>query len=189
MKIDQQRLPDDAYRQEVLEALLREYQHRIFNYCVTRLDEALGEEVAQEVFVTAWETLPKFRGEAQLSTWLFGIAKHKCAQAFRNRARRAELMRRFGEDIRRQAHADPPGPSAPLAVEVERQQTHQLARLADNLNKLQEGERIVLILRYYKNLSVTEIVEIVGKSEAAVRKRLLRALHRLKEMMADATPG
>jgi DNA-directed RNA polymerase specialized sigma24 family protein len=53
MEIDLQRLHDEAYRDAVLTALLRDYQARVFRYCVTRLGEAYGEEVAQEVFVVA----------------------------------------------------------------------------------------------------------------------------------------
>lgn len=188
MKIDHQRLQDDAYRQEVLEALLRDFQHLIFRYCVARLGESLGDEVAQEVFVTAWEALPKFQQEAQISTWLVGIAKNKCAQAFRNRERRAALTRQFAEDIRHQVHAAPSEPYAHQARDVEDKQT-QLARLVDNLDKLRADERILLTLRYWRGIAVSEIAEMVGQSEDSVRKRLQRALHRLKERMDDATAG
>ena len=57
MEIDAKRLTDDAYRYDVLTALVRDYQVGIMRYCVTRLGEDIGEEVAQEVFVTAWDTL------------------------------------------------------------------------------------------------------------------------------------
>lgn len=48
MQIDSQKLQDDAYRQEVFNTLLRDYQDRIFRYCVTRMGEAQGEGIAQE---------------------------------------------------------------------------------------------------------------------------------------------
>lgn len=186
--IDHQRLQDEAYRQAVLDALFNEHQDPIFAYCVVRLGEALGAEVAQEVFVTALKTLPKFRQVAPISTWLLGIARNKCAQAARNRTRRAALMQQFAADIRRQAHAAPSEPYAHRAREVEDEQT-QLVRLTDNLGKLQEYDRLLLTWRYYKDLPVSEIAELVGKREAAVRKQLQHALHRLKEKMDDATSG
>jgi RNA polymerase sigma-70 factor (ECF subfamily) len=182
MEIDAQRLTDDAYRDVVLAALLRDYQAGIVRYCATRLGEDMGEEVAQEVFVTAWETLSKFRQDAALSTWLFGIAKNKCAQAFRNRSRRQAMAQAFLVDIRHHAHAEEP--ETPEQVIVERA---QLARFATSLAALRDDERIILNLRYTKGLSVAEIVEIVGKSEAAVRKRLLRALQRLRELMDEGS--
>ena len=108
MEIDTKRLTDDAYRYEVLTTLVRDYQDGIMRYCVTRLGEDMGEEVAQEVFVTAWDTLPKFRQDAAITTWLFGIAKNKCAQAFRNRSRRQAMAQAFVVDIRHHAHAEEP---------------------------------------------------------------------------------
>jgi RNA polymerase sigma-70 factor (ECF subfamily) len=182
MEIDAKRLMDGAYRDEVLSALVRDYQAGIVRYCVTRLGEDIGEEVAQEVFITAWDTLLKFRQDAALTTWLFGIAKNKCAQAFRNRSRRQAMAQAFLVDIRHHAHAEEP--ETPEHVMVERV---QLARFATGLAALRDDERIMLNLRYTKGLSVAEIVEIVGKSEAAVRKQLLRALQRLRKIMDEGS--
>ena len=182
MEIDAKRLTDDAYRYAVLTALVQGYQGGIVGYCVTRLGEDMGEEVAQEVFVTAWEMLPKFRQDAAITTWLFGIAKNKCAQAFRNRSRRQAMAQAFVVDIRHHAHAEEP--ETPEHVMVERA---QLARFATGLAALRDEERIMLNLRYTKGLAIAEIVEIVGKSEAAVRKQLLRALQRLRKIMDEGS--
>jgi len=178
MEIDLRRLQDDTYRSEVLTALMREQQDQIFRYCVTRLGEVYGEEVAQEVFVTAWESLPKFRHDSKIETWLVGIAKYKCAQAFRNRTRRQAIARTFVDDIRQQTHTDATERSAYLAGVEE-----PFARLAHAMHQLRDDERILLNLRYTKALPITEIAALVGKSEAAVRKRILRALQRLRQIM------
>jgi RNA polymerase sigma-70 factor (ECF subfamily) len=184
MEIDQTKLQDDAYRYRVLTTLVRDHQDRIFRYCTTRLGEVYGEELAQEVFLTAWENLPKFRQDAAIETWLLGIAKYKCVQALRNRTRRQAMAHAFVEDIRRHAHSEVP--QAPEHMMVARS---QFAQLAHSLTRLRDDERLLLGLRYTKGLSVAEIAELVGKSEAAVRKRLLRALHRLRSMMDDASQG
>ena len=184
MQVDSQKLQDDAYRQEVFNTLLRDYQDRIFRYCVTRIGEAQGEEIAQEVFLTAWENLSKFRQDSTLGTWLVGIAKYKCIQAFRNRTRRQTIVNTFVEDIRHHAHSE--GPETPEHTMGD--QTH-FASLAHGLQQLREDERILLNLRYYKGLPVAEVAELVGKSEAAVRKRLLRALQRLRKLMEEAVTG
>ena len=68
----------------------------------------------------------------------------------------------------------------PEHVMVERA---QLARLAASLTALRDDERILLNLHYTKGLPISEISELMGKSEAAVRKRLLRALQRLHKIM------
>lgn len=184
MEIEPQKLQDDAYRYEVFTTLLRDHQDRIFRYCVLRLGEGQGEEVAQEVFLTAWESLPKFRQDAAISTWLIGIAKYKCIQAFRNRTRRQSIVHTFVEDIRHQTHAEEGETPEHMLVD----QTH-FASLAEGLQQLREDERILLNLRYYKGLPVAEVAELVGKSEAAVRKRILRALQRLRSLMEVTSVG
>ena len=58
-------------------------------------------------------------------------------------------------------------------------------RLHDSLTKLSGEDRILLTLWYWKELPVAEIADILGKSVAAVRKRLTRAQQRLKELMYE----
>ena len=181
MEIEAQKLRDEAYRSQVFTVLVQEYQDRIFRYCVTRVGEGQGEEIAQEVFLTAWENLPKFRQESAIGTWLTGIAKNKCSQAFRNRSRRQTIVATFVEDIRYQTHtAETDSPEHAMIDQA------RFAELSGCLDQLRDDERLLLTLRYYRELPVAEVAELMGKSEAAVRKRLLRALQRLRRIF-DAT--
>ncbi|WP_143308742.1 RNA polymerase sigma factor, partial [Candidatus Entotheonella palauensis] len=95
MDIDPHKLSDETYRSLIFTTLVEKHQDRIYRYCVSRLGEAQGEEIAQDVFLTAWESLAKFRQESAISTWLTGIAKNKCIQAFRNRGRRQTIVATF----------------------------------------------------------------------------------------------
>jgi len=167
----------------LFDTLVRDNQDRIFSYCVVRLGEVHGEEVAQEVFVAAWQGLPNFRHEATLETWLLGIAKYKCIQALRNYRRREEILRLSEQEIRTYMHPDPPDP---LDVRVQAMDTQvRRNRLAQSLSKLKDEERLVVNLRYMKGIAVSEIAELLDRSEAAVRKRLLRALQRLRKALHD----
>ncbi len=178
MEFDPQKLQDEVYRTRVFTMLMQEYQDRIYRYCVIRLGDVQGEEIAQDVFLTAWENLLKFRQDSTLSTWLTGIAKNKCIQAFRNRTRRQTIANTFVDDIRQQSHAEAADSPERLIVDQVK-----FAQLAHCLDQLREEDRILLNLRYYKGMSVIEVVELFGKSEAAMRKRLLRALQRLRNIM------
>lgn len=181
MEIDQLRLQDEAYCTEIITALLHAYQDRIFRYCVTRLGKGVGEEIAQEVFVSAWEMLPRFRQESSIETWLFAIAKRKCAQAFRNRARREQIAHTFVDNIRRSTH-----PDAPRSPEDSLASSAPSVHLDQALNQLREDDRILLNLRYAKGLSTTDIADLIGKSDAVVRKRILRGLQHLKRIIVDS---
>jgi RNA polymerase sigma-70 factor (ECF subfamily) len=183
MAIDCQRLPDPEYRWEVVSGLMQEHAKAILEYCTARLGEGVGEEVTQEVFVAAWQQLPRYRPEAPLAAWVFAIARHKCQQAYRNRARRQAIARLCVEEIRERTHI-----GDPLSPEGAMTQASQVARLAACLTQLRETDRIVLTLWYWKELSVSDIADVMGKSIAAVRKQLRRAQQRLKELMHDPPP-
>jgi RNA polymerase sigma-70 factor (ECF subfamily) len=178
--LDEQRLHDEEYRWGVVAELMRDYGDAIMQYCVTWLGQGQAEEMTQEVFVTAWQMLPRYRPEAPLHTWLFGIARNKYQQAYRNRARRGAIDQASLEAIRERAHAEGPiSPEAGIAQAALRSQLH------DSLTKLPGEDRILLTLWYWKELPVAEIADIMGKSVAAVRKRLTRAQQRLKELMHE----
>jgi len=179
--LDRQRVHEDAYRWEVVETLMRDHGDAMMRFCVARLGEGLAEEVTQEVFVAAWEGLAKYRPEASLQAWLFGIARHKCQQAYRNRARRDAIDQDSLGVIRERVHAT--GPTSP---EEHLAQANVRGRLHDSLTKLSREDRILVTLWYWKELPVAEIAVIMGKTEAAIRKRLSRAQQRLKELMHES---
>jgi RNA polymerase sigma-70 factor (ECF subfamily) len=184
MVIDWQRLGDDDYYADVCTRVYETWQRGILRYCVTRLGDALGAEAMQEVFFTMVKTLRTYRPGPPVESWLYGMAKYRCQQALRNHTRRQDIANAFGKDIGQQLHAEPPGPPGAGLEARER-----AARLAAALTRLPEIERIVLHWRFHQGLSVAESAEALGMSEAAVRKRLQRALRRLKEMMDDDPPG
>jgi RNA polymerase sigma-70 factor, ECF subfamily len=184
MAIDWQRLGDDEYYADVCTRLYETCQRGILRYCVARLGDALGAEVMQEVFLTMVKTLRTYRPGPPVEGWLYGMAKHRCQQTLRNRTRRQNIADAFGKDIGQQLHAEP---STPPSAGLEARE--RATRLATSLTRLPELERIVLHWRFHKELSVAESAEALGMTEAAVRKRLQRALRRLREMMDDGPPG
>jgi RNA polymerase sigma-70 factor (ECF subfamily) len=184
MAIDWQRLGDDNYYADVCTRLYESCQRGILRYCVTRLGDALGEEVMQEVFVTMVKTLRTYRPGPPVDSWLYGLAKQKCQQTLRNRTRRQDIANAFGKDIWQQLHAEASSlPGAGLEAR------EQATRLATCLTQLPELERIVLHWRFHRGLSAAESAEALDVSEAALRKRLQRALQRLKEMMDNGPTG
>jgi RNA polymerase sigma-70 factor (ECF subfamily) len=179
---DLQRLHEEAYRWDVVVTLMQEHGDALTQYCRTWLGEALAEEVTLEVFLAAWRLLPQYRPEAPLRTWLFGIARHQCQQAYRNRARRQAIVVTFADEIRARTQAEaPPAPGHSLEHE------QLLARLEASLAQLPREERLIVILRYWKELPLAEMAEMMGLSPKTIRKRLQRAEQRLKELM-DAPP-
>jgi RNA polymerase sigma-70 factor, ECF subfamily len=180
MELDRQRVHDETYRWEIVAGLMHEHGEAIAHYCTAWLGEGLAAEVTQDVFVTAWETLPSFRPDAPLRSWLFGIARHKCQQTFRNRARRRVIAHTFLDDIRQRVHGGTQDtPEHTMADEAQR------TLLQESLAQLRDVDRMLLVLRYWKELPMIDIADIMGKTESAVRKQLERAKQRLREVMQE----
>ena len=189
MEIDPQRFrSDDAYRQQCLDEILDAHAKGVVQYCVTRLGVVYGEDIAQEVFVTAMERLATFRPGEDPAPWLYGIARNKCRQWLRNRSRRTAIAEAATTEIREHAHAD-------LPISPEHQMTQQAydrqqrAALAACLSQLKADDQLLIRWRYIKGLSVEDIAALLDIREVTARKRLERAMLRLKEKINHAASG
>jgi DNA-directed RNA polymerase specialized sigma24 family protein len=103
---------------------------------VARLGTLQGEDVAQEVFVAAWEGLPAFvpRPDLPLDAWLVGIARNKCLDASRTRRRRRELAMQFLADITHYAHAQSPASAEDAMTLAQRRCNRALHRLRERMH-------------------------------------------------------
>ena len=157
------------------------------------------EDVVQEVFLSAWQALPGFRGEARLSTWLQTIA---VSRALNHRGRASEKVRRAsialeapmaeGTDGAAGGAAgspafEPPDPhpaSSPLrsleGLELRR-------RLAACLDKLPREWRAVLALREGAGESYDAMARTLGLALGTVRSRLARARLALKTCVEETS--
>lgn len=77
--------------QRLLEKLFRTYYKDIYRYLYSLThDVSLSEDLASDVFLEVVKSIAKFRGEADIKTWLFSIARHKWMDYLRKKNRRAE---------------------------------------------------------------------------------------------------
>lgn len=153
------------------EVLVQQYQDAIFSYCSCHLlDRGAAQEVAQDVFLAAFEGMPHFRGQSSVKTWLYRIALKKCLEARRNSARREVLAQDHQHLIADAAHCDPPAhPEEVITRE------HQKWRVWQTLRRLRVGERELVVLRYLEELTHEEIAQIFHISTKTVERRLARA--------------
>ena len=132
-----------------------------------------AEDVAQEVFIVALRRMDGFRGEARLSTWLFGITRRVLANA-----RRRALLRRFVglSEIPEPAAAIP---GAEEAVE------HALRRRAIQraLDRLRQDHREVLVLSDLEERTAPEVAELLGIPSGTVYSRLHAARRAFREAL------
>jgi RNA polymerase sigma-70 factor (ECF subfamily) len=131
--------------------------------------QADADEAVQETLIAAQRSMGGYRAEGTVRAWLCGIARKMCARQLEGRARRARPLEVVPED-----GADPGGAFAA-------RQRARMVRAA--LEKLKPTEREALVLRYVGGLSHREIGVACEVDEATARKRVSRALGRMREVL------
>lgn len=160
---------------EAAAACAREHGAAVGRLCMALLgDPDDAAETVQETLIAAHDAMDAYRGEGSVRGWLFGIARRKCARKLETRVRRQRRLRLV--------HDADAGVQLPDEVlEAER----RAARVRDALERLKPSERDAVVLRYQTGLGYREIAEACGIDEAAARKRVSRALARMKSLLGD----
>ena len=162
------------------EELVISHQHRVFGVALRMLGNAAeAEEVAQEAFLRAHRAIGSFRGEAKLSTWLYGIASRVCLNRLGAGERR--LTRGGDSELARLAE-----PAADPAGDLERSEVEQALHRA--IAELPDDRRIVVVLRDLEGLSYDEIAAALDLELGTVRSRLHRARMDLKDKLERFLP-
>jgi len=151
------------------------YADDLYSYVRSRLAPRYDqvEDLVQEVFLTAWQSLSQYRGTGSLQAWVTGIARHKVEDYYRARLRMPESI----ED------ADQGPATSSLASNF-----HELME-QDQLRKntwrvlagLSEQHRLALIWRYWDKASAREMALKTGKTEKAIERLLARARAEFRE--------
>jgi RNA polymerase sigma factor (sigma-70 family) len=174
---------DTYYIKEVLRGNVNEFAHLVdkhkrFAYTLAlkmvRIPED-AEEIAQDAFVKAYQSLPNFKGESKFTTWLYKIIYHTSIS--RMRKKQMEIIsidddqnRNF--DVRETDH---------FLARLSAEEQNTLVRTA--IDKLPDEERALIVLYYLNECPVKEITVITGDSESNVKIKLFRARKKLWEFL------
>ncbi len=136
--------------------------------------QADAEEATQETLIAAMDAMASFRGDGSVRSWLFGIARRVCARRVETRVRREAKLRL----IRGEEASSPEG-------EVLLAARRRAERLRAALEELKPSERDAVLLRFQSDLSFRDVATACGIDEAAARKRVSRAIARLREVLGE----
>ncbi|HEY1426898.1 MAG TPA: RNA polymerase sigma factor [Caulobacteraceae bacterium] len=154
------------------------------------MNRAEAEEAVQDGYLKAFAALPRFRGEAQLSTWLTRIVVNEALERRRKAGRRRKQLETQGVSfIDSYREALMRGSETSQTPEQSVMRT-ELARLIEAaIGRLPEVFRPVFVMREIEGLDVAETAEALGLAEATVRTRLHRAKQRLQAELAPELAG
>ena len=160
-----------------IERLVREYESGVFRLALSILgDLAEANEVMQETFLSALRALPSYQEKKSFKAWLYTITLNHS----RSHLRKRKLIERLQTTL-----------TAIFRIEIEKQilpeeaviQNEKEAALWSSLNQLDDRHRIVVILRYFHELPVAEISEILAVNEGTIHYRLHTARERLRDSL------
>ena len=150
------------------ELLAKKFRKRLMNFVLTKIHNLEdAEEIVQDTLIGAWDSLPRFRGESELFTFVASIARHEVADFYRRKKIKQILFSRFPFLERLVSEA--------LGPELAYQELEKKRQIVKTLKKLSEGYSLVLRLKYIHGFSMKEIAEKTGDSVKAIESRLTRA--------------
>jgi RNA polymerase sigma-70 factor (ECF subfamily) len=154
------------------ERLLDRCERRVYNLALRMLgDPTEAEDAVQDIFVEVHRSLPRFRGDSRLDTWVHRIAANVCLQRRRKRTLPVEGL---AEDLPSLNGPDP----FHTAAQGELRET-----IGQALDLLPEAQRDVVVLHGIQGLSYAEVARVLDCPVGTVKSRLSSAFMRLRELL------
>lgn len=159
---------------DMLSVQLQRHHNALLSRCYAYLkNREDAEDATQETELRAFRAIKYFRGDASFRTWLFIIGDRQCHDLVRRRSRRVidDHLRALIE-----IHENITSKKAPV--------TAQNTAVEHAVSRLSEQERDVIMLRYYKELSLIDISSTLGIGLSATKMRLYRALEKITVLIS-----
>lgn len=169
---------------QAMEALLARHELRVYRFALRMCgNEADARDVVQETLLTTFRGLANFRGESELTTWLYQVARSFCIKQRRRRkgapAMDAELDALQAREV--------PEDTSPADHRTHARQVSSVIQAAMNL--LPDDFREALVLRDVEELTAEEAADVVGIQVGALKSRLHRARMQLRKNLAAVLDG
>lgn len=157
-----------AGNESAFDRLYLKHQDYVYNVCLGILGNADdARDCTQETFLRVYAKVGDFRAQAAFSTWLYRVAVNVCVGQLRKRPR--QMAASLEDENVREIPDDAPEPWIGMEREVDGDRVRAVVA------ELPENYRVVLVLRYFQNLSYEQMMEVLGYSLTQVKVKLHRA--------------
>jgi RNA polymerase sigma-70 factor (ECF subfamily) len=168
---------------QAFESLVRRYQRQVANLIYTTMGNRNDvEDIAQEVFLRVYRSLPRYKYGESFFSWIYRITMNFCIDEIRKRKIRKIISLDFlTEDSleRSRKSKEQAIPSDSILIE-EKQQV-----VLSALQRLTPEHREILVLREYENYSYNEIAEALDLTLEAVKSRIFRARTEMRNLLSN----
>lgn len=166
---------------------VEKYQQLVFRTCMGFVhNKEDADDLTQEVFIQAYQSLPDFKMKSAFSTWLYRIAVNASLNRVRKSSGTSFLQRLeslFGSENKTDWQLTAVDTDDPENIIIRKEHSQWLQKALDSLP---ENQRTAIVLSKYDDLSQKEIAEIMNTTEGAVEALLQRAKKNLREKLSGS---
>jgi RNA polymerase sigma-70 factor, ECF subfamily len=170
---------------EAFDCLVRMYMNTVLGLAYNYVGNFhTAEDLAQETFIQAFQSISSLRDGARFKVWLLRIARNKCIDHIRRNPRWLSI------DQDKELHQEVALKAAVFPVGAETEAAnHSEVSLLSALNSLRDDYREIFVMKHVDNLSYKEISDLLGMTVSAVGEKLYRVRSMIREKMEEIQPG
>ena len=166
--------------------LVKKYQNKVLYLAYDLIGNYVdAQDVAQNVFLQAFQNIPYFRDEATFSTWIYKITTNAAIDFQRSRRRRKSLFidQPQYEEQQKLSIENIEDPYQSVEKKIENSDLKSL--VAKVVEELSPQQKAAFILKYFQDKSTEEIAKIINCNPVTVRGHILRATTKLRKRLKD----
>jgi RNA polymerase sigma-70 factor (ECF subfamily) len=166
---------------------LVEKYHRAMVHFLFRMvhNQAVAEELAQEVFLRVYRSRESYRAEAKFTTWLYRIATNLAVNHARDTKHERAAQNVYLDVPDEETGTTPEVADDELTVEQRLLRDERMAAIRKHVMALPERQRMAVLMHKYQGLDYRQIGEVLKLSESATKSLLFRAYQTLREKLKD----
>jgi len=173
---------DDSGFSLLIEKYRKQMVHFMFR--MTR-NQAVAEELAQEVFLRVYRSRQTYRAEAKFSTWLYRIATNLGVNHARDTRYERSAQNVYLDQPDPETGTSPDVPGSTPSVEQDLVREERMSAIRRHVMALPERQRTAVLMHKYQDMDYKQIGEVLKLSESATKSLLFRAYQTLRENLKD----
>jgi len=166
---------------------LAQKYHRAMIYFLFRMvqNQAVAEEMAQEVFLRVYRSRQSYRAEAKFTTWLYRIATNLAVNYARDTRHERAAQAVYLDTPDEETGASPEVADDTPSAEERLLQEERMKAIRAHVMALPERQRMAVVMHKYQGMDYREIGEVLKLSESATKSLLFRAYQTLREKLKE----
>lgn len=168
------------------DVLIAKYRKPIIHFMYRMVhNQAVAEELAQEVFLRVYRSRETYRAEARFSTWLYRIATNLGVNHARDSRHERSASTVYLDDPDPETGTTPDVADATPSVEADMLRRERMNAIRQHVMALPERQRTAVLMHKYEGLDYKQIGEVLKLSESATKSLLFRAYQTLRERLKE----